>query len=129
MELNSISLKANDLISQFIEAINGVCFPATDMNYRGDIVRSAVELAGIFESALSEYSDSVLVQKLNHSADIAGSLIFWLKKLESGKLIQEHISRSWQNEWKGLINLIAQYRDEVEKRVIPAFSGEWLLAD
>lgn len=129
MDLNSISLKTNDLISHFIEVINGVRFPTTGINYRGDIIRSAVELAGILETALSEYSDSVLVQKLNHSADLAGSLIFWLKKIENSRFIEEQISKAWQNEWKELVNYIIHYRSEVEKRIVPAFPGEWLLAD
>lgn len=129
MNLRANFTETTEILNRFVQVVNSFSGSGNTNHIQHAAVLTAGELAGSFENLTSELDESDIIYKLNHTIDLAGSLIFWTKNLENISAISHIESKDFQNHFSKTKNILSKLRNETGKTVVPSFLGEWLLVD
>lgn len=129
MKTDGIIKETNDTISRFLEGIQALNIKVKHESYKYNISRYVTDLAGNIHSLQYEKKDNNLVQKLNQSIDLIGSVLFWLEFFNKKSVTNPEFNTYWKVRFNDVINILLELRDETEKNLVQTFPGEWLLCD
>lgn len=129
MKTDAVVKETNDIISRFLEGIQTLNVKVQHESYKFSISRYATDLAGNLHSLQYEQKDNNLVQKINQSIDLTGSVLFWLEFFSTKSISNPEFNTYWKVRFNHVINQLLKLRDETEKSFVQAFPGEWLLCD
>jgi hypothetical protein len=129
METSIIVQETNDLITRFLDSFRVLNINTGNEDYIYNITRYGTDLAGVLNSLQYEKKENEIVNKLNQSINLIGSVFFLLNVFDAKSITDLDFNAIWRIRFEQILNTLLKLKEDYEKNSVQAFPGEWLLCD